>query len=104
MILDEADELLSHGFKEQIYKIFQFMNNDIQIGLFSATMPQELSILTSKFLRHPIKILIQKGNEAIEITKIDTIYYKRRLYNCFGIESGHYNLYVAAVKDPDPGG
>lgn len=60
MILDEADELLSHGFKEQIYKIFQFMNNDIQIGLFSATMPQELSILTSKFLRHPIKILIQK--------------------------------------------
>ena len=60
MVLDEADELLSHGFKEQIYKIFQFMNNDIQIGLFSATMPHELNALTSKFLRHPIKILIQK--------------------------------------------
>ena len=60
MILDEADELLSHGFKEQIYKIFQFMNNDIQIGLFSATMPEELNSLTSKFLRNPIKILIQK--------------------------------------------
>jgi len=40
----------------------------------------------------------------LELTKIDTIYYKRRLYNCFGIESGHYNLCVAAVKDPDPGG
>ena len=60
MILDEADELLSHGFKDQIYKIFQFMNQDIQIGLFSATMPQELNILTSKFLRNPIKILIKK--------------------------------------------
>jgi len=60
MILDEADELLSHGFKDQIYKIFQFMNQDIQIGLFSATMPQELNILTSKFLRNPVKILIKK--------------------------------------------
>ena len=60
MILDEADELLSHGFKEQIYKIFQFMNNDIQIGLFSATMPQELNNLTSKFLRRPIKILVKQ--------------------------------------------
>jgi len=60
MILDEADELLSHGFKDQIYKIFQFMNNDIQIGLFSATMPAELNTLTTKFLRHPVKILIKK--------------------------------------------
>ena len=60
MILDEADELLSHGFKDQIYKIFQFMNNDIQIGLFSATMPAELNSLTAKFLRHPVKILIKK--------------------------------------------
>ena len=60
MILDEADELLSHGFKDQIYKIFQFMNQDIQIGLFSATMPQELNSLTSKFLRNPVKILIKK--------------------------------------------
>jgi len=60
LVLDEADELLSHGFKEQIYKIFQFMPNEIQIGLFSATMPNELNILTSKFLRNPIKILIKK--------------------------------------------
>ena len=60
MILEEADELLSHGFKDQIYKIFQFMNNDIQIGLFSATMPAELNSLTAKFLRRPVKILIQK--------------------------------------------
>lgn len=60
LVLDEADELLSHGFKEQIYKIFQFMPNEVQIGLFSATMPHELNILTSKFLRNPIKILIKK--------------------------------------------
>ena len=39
LVIDEADEMLSTGFKEQMYKIFQFMPNDIQIGLFSATMP-----------------------------------------------------------------
>ena len=57
LVLDEADEMLSAGFKDQIYKIFQFMNNDVQLGLFSATMPEELNMLTSKFMRNPIKIL-----------------------------------------------
>jgi translation initiation factor 4A len=57
LILDEADEMLSAGFKDQIYKIFQFMNNNVQLGLFSATMPDELNLLTSKFMRNPIKVL-----------------------------------------------
>lgn len=57
LILDEADEMLSAGFKDQIYKIFQFMNNEVQLGLFSATMPDELNMLTSKFMRNPIQIL-----------------------------------------------
>ena len=60
LILDEADEMLSAGFKDQIYKIFQFMNNEVQLGLFSATMPDELNMLTSKFMRNPIKILEKK--------------------------------------------
>ena len=46
LVIDEADEMLSSGFKEQMYKIFQFMPNDIQIGLFSATMPTDLQELT----------------------------------------------------------
>ena len=72
MILDEADELLSHGFKEQIYKIFQYMNNNIQVGLFSATMPIELNNLTSKFLRNPVKILIKK--EMLTLQGISQFY------------------------------
>ena len=59
LVIDEADEMLSSGFKDQMYKIFQFMPNNIQIGLFSATMPSELQELTSKFLRTPIKILVK---------------------------------------------
>ena len=59
LVIDEADEMLSAGFKDQMYKIFQYMPNNIQIGLFSATMPSELQELTSKFLRTPIKILVK---------------------------------------------
>ena len=59
IILDEADEMLSQGFKDQIYKIFQYMPSEIQIGLFSATMPQELDSLTATFMDKPIKILVK---------------------------------------------
>jgi len=59
LVIDEADEMLSSGFTEQMYKIFQFMPNEIQIGLFSATMPTDLQELTNKFLRDPIKILVK---------------------------------------------
>lgn len=59
IVLDEADEMLSQGFKDQIYKIFQYMNNNIQIALFSATVPDVLEQLTSKFMRNTIKILVK---------------------------------------------
>jgi translation initiation factor 4A len=59
IVLDEADEMLSAGFKDQIYKIFQYMHNDIQIGLFSATVPETLEQLTARFMRNPIKILVK---------------------------------------------
>ena len=58
LVLDEADEMLSTGFKEQMYKIFQFMPNNIQIGLFSATMPVELKDVASKFMRIANEILV----------------------------------------------
>ena len=39
VVLDEADEMLSQGFKEQVYMIFQFLPQDVQVSLFSATLP-----------------------------------------------------------------
>ena len=43
IVLDEADEMLSKGFKDQIYNIFhQLDEENVQIALFSATMSQEL--------------------------------------------------------------
>ena len=66
IVIDEADEMLSYGFKEQIYNIFKFLSNDIQVTLFSATMPQELYSLTDKFLREPIKILVKSEMLTLE--------------------------------------
>ena len=66
LVIDEADEMLSSGFKEQMYKIFQFMPNNIQIGLFSATMPEDLQELTSKFLRRPVKILVKAAQLTLQ--------------------------------------
>jgi translation initiation factor 4A len=66
LILDEADEMLSSGFKEQIYNIFQFLGNKIQIALFSATLPNEIQALTEKFMRDPIKILVKTESVTLE--------------------------------------
>ena len=38
IIVDEADEMVTTGFKDQLYDIFQYLSNDVQVALFSATM------------------------------------------------------------------
>jgi len=65
-ILDEADEMLSRGFKEQIYEIFQYVPKTSQICLFSATMPMKALELTEKFMNDPVKILIKKEELTLE--------------------------------------
>lgn len=66
LIVDEADEMLSHGFKSQMYKIFQFIPENIQVSLFSATMPTELEELSKAFMRDPIKILVKKEQLTLQ--------------------------------------
>ena len=63
--LDEADEMLT-GFKDQIYNIFQHLNNDVQVILFSATMPEDVIKLTENFMRHPTMIRIKTEELNLE--------------------------------------
>ena len=65
-VLDEADEMLSRGFKDQIYDIFQFLPEKVQVCLFSATMPSEILDISEKFMRDPIRILVQKDELTLE--------------------------------------
>ena len=66
IILDEADELLSQGFKEQVYNIFKYLNNDIQVALFSATLPSHIFSITEKFMRDPVKIIVKSEQLTLE--------------------------------------
>lgn len=65
-VMDEADEMLSRGFKEQIYEIFKYFNDDVQIALFSATMPDEILSLTDKFMRNPVKVTMNAEELTLE--------------------------------------
>jgi translation initiation factor 4A len=66
LVLDEADEMLSQGFSEQIYEIFKFLPKDVQVALFSATMPTDVLELTKKFMRSPVRILVKKESLTLE--------------------------------------
>ena len=58
LIMDEADEMLSSGFKDQVYNIFKYLHNDVQVALFSATLPPHIKAVTSKFMRDPVEISV----------------------------------------------
>ncbi len=66
IILDEADEMLSKGFKEQVQQIFSYLSETTQIALFSATMPQEILELTEEFMKNPVRILVKSENLTLE--------------------------------------
>uniref|UniRef100_A0A669CR20 RNA helicase n=2 Tax=Pseudocrenilabrinae TaxID=318546 RepID=A0A669CR20_ORENI len=65
-VLDEADEMLSRGFKDQIYEIFQKLSTNIQVVLLSATMPADVLEVTKKFMRDPVRILVKKEELTLE--------------------------------------
>merc|ERR1711963_882258 len=65
-VLDEADEMLSRGFKDQIYDAFRHLNQEIQVILLSATMPQEVLEVTTRFMRDPVRILVKKEELTLE--------------------------------------
>merc|ERR1712196_617074 len=64
--LDEADEMLSRGFKDQIYDIFKGLPPNVQVCLFSATMPPDILDLSHKFMRDAIRILVKNDELTLE--------------------------------------
>jgi translation initiation factor 4A len=66
VVIDEADEMLSSGFKDQVYNIFQYFKNDIQVALFSATLPEYIYEVTDKFMRDPVKIEVKAEQLTLE--------------------------------------
>jgi superfamily II DNA/RNA helicase len=77
--IDEADEMLSSGFLETMYKIIRYIPKTTQICLFSATIPDSILELTDKFMLEPNKILVNK--EQLTLEGIQQFYIKLDNYS-----------------------
>ncbi|CAN6252692.1 unnamed protein product [Urochloa humidicola] len=66
LVLDEADEMLSRGFKDQIYDVYRYLPPELQVCLISATLPHEILEMTSKFMTEPVRILVKRDELTLE--------------------------------------
>lgn len=66
LILDEADEMLNKGFKDQIYNVYRYLPPDTQVVLLSATLPNDILEMTSKFMTDPIRVLVKRDELTLE--------------------------------------
>jgi ATP-dependent RNA helicase DeaD len=73
VILDEADEMLNMGFKEDIDAVLDTTPIDKNVWLFSATMPNEVARIAKTYMTDPLEVSIGHKNQSNE--NIDHIYY-----------------------------
>ena len=64
MILDEADEMLDMGFQEDVDAILEYMPEQKNTLLFSATMPAEVEQILNKYMKDPVRISIGQKNSG----------------------------------------
>jgi len=66
LVIDEADEMLGRGFKEQLYDIYRYLPPETQVVLVSATMPHDVLEMTQKFMNDPVRILVKRDELTLE--------------------------------------
>nr|CAA76677.1 translation initiation factor [Pisum sativum] len=66
LVLDESDEMLSRGFKDQIYDVYRYLPPDLQVCLISRTLPHEILEMTNKFMTDPVRILVKRDELTLE--------------------------------------
>lgn len=79
LILDEADEMLNMGFKEDIERILEETPEDRRTLLFSATMPKEIAAIAKKYMKDSTEIAVGKKNSGSENVK--HVYYVTQTRN-----------------------
>jgi len=82
IVLDEADEMLSIGFQDQVREIFLVIPQSAQICLFSATLNPDVMDVSRKFMRDPVEILVRTENLTLD--GIQQFYVKLREQDKFG--------------------
>lgn len=66
LVLDEADEMLNEGFKENIYDIYRYLPPHTQVVLVSATLPNEVLEITNNFMNNPVKVLVKRDELTLD--------------------------------------
>jgi translation initiation factor 4A len=66
LILDEADELLSSDFRNQMQEIIGKLPHSVQIALFSATLPEPIKEVTTAFMNNPVEIYVKQEQLTLE--------------------------------------
>eukprot|EP01095_Lingulamoeba_sp_RSL-Kostka_P001698 TRINITY_DN1248_c0_g2_i1.p1 TRINITY_DN1248_c0_g2~~TRINITY_DN1248_c0_g2_i1.p1 ORF type:complete len:405 (+),score=153.91 TRINITY_DN1248_c0_g2_i1:76-1290(+) len=69
LILDEADEMLNQGFRNQIYDIYRYLPSGLQVVLVSATLPPQILEMTDNFMNKPVRILVKRDELTLEDIK-----------------------------------
>lgn len=65
-VMDEADEMLSRGFVEQVQKIFIELDEEVQVALFSATLTNEVKQIMVQMMKNPVKIFIPLQEQTLD--------------------------------------
>jgi len=73
LVLDESDEMLSMGFKDDLEFIIKSASKEKQILLFSATMNSKVNAVTKKYMKNSLKISVASVNRAAE--NVDHLFY-----------------------------
>lgn len=73
LVLDEADEMLSMGFQEDIETILSSIPSEHRTMLFSATMPKAIAEIAKKYLSDPVEVTIGNKNEGS--ANVNHVYY-----------------------------
>ncbi|POS88311.1 eukaryotic initiation factor 4A-12 [Erysiphe pulchra] len=69
LVLDEADELLNRGFREQIYNVYRYLPSATQVVVVSATLPTDVLNMMANFMTDPVRILVQRDELTMEALK-----------------------------------
>ena len=87
VILDEADEILDLGFKEDLNSILSKISKSTRVSMFSATLPKKIIELANKYQKKPIKINIDN-----KLSQHKDISYDAYYLNSRDIENFTFNL------------